>query len=186
MGDHPTARTMMAPLFYNFMIDIAYGFKGRVFKGARTNIPVYALVYICILTGSTSILAMEGIEIQDMLQAIEQHACWQGMPTNIFINNSTQLKALAQAEFSIRDLNCQLYHKRGIKVHVSNVKCHEERGRVERRIRTIRDILECTGVRTSIQWETVLQDSFNRWRSPLCQRETIICHEPRLWNVFCQ
>ena len=64
---------MLAPPFYNIMVDIAYGFPGKAFKRARTKINIYALVIVCLMSGATNILALEGIETQDVVQAIERH-----------------------------------------------------------------------------------------------------------------
>ena len=73
MQKHKFPRTMIAPPFYNVMIDIAYGFQGQPFKNARKKVNVYALVIVCLLTGATNIIAIEGIETQDVVLAIEKH-----------------------------------------------------------------------------------------------------------------
>ena len=160
MSEHPAARTLIAPPFFQMMIDIAYGFKGRVYKRARVNIKVYALVGVCLLTGATSILALEGLECQDIVGALERHASRHGVPSDIYVDQGTQLLAMKHAKFSIRDIDSQVHDSMGIRVHESNAKAHSERGRVERKIRTIRSLLERTGVQTSnpmtcLQWETV-------------------------------
>ena len=89
-------------------------------------------------------MALEGIKTQDVAQALEKHATCYGVPAEMFIDQGTQLKAMAQAAFSVRDLQSQVIDSLGIRVHVSNAKSHEERGRVERKIRTIRETLEKT------------------------------------------
>ena len=38
MSIHPGPRTILAPPFYSVMLDIAYGFAGQPFKGARKTI----------------------------------------------------------------------------------------------------------------------------------------------------
>ena len=73
-----------------------------------------------------------------------------------YIVQGTQLKALEHAKFSIKDLGTQVEDSLGIRIVVSNAKSHEERGRVERKIRTLRDTLERLGVRSD-QSRTVLQ-----------------------------
>ena len=142
------------------MIDIAYGFPGVAFKNARKTIKVYALVFVCLMSGATNILALEGIETQDVAQAIEKHSCRFGVPADLYVDQGTQLKALEFATFSIRDLTMQVIDSLGVRVHVSNAKSHEERGRVERKIRAIRETLERTGIKTTspmtvTQWDCV-------------------------------
>ena len=56
------------------------------------------------------------------------------------------MKALEHAKFSVRDLTMQVVDSLGKRVHVSNAESHEERGRVEPKIRAIRETLEKTGV----------------------------------------
>ena len=41
------------------MLDIAYGFPGVTYKNARKTIKVYALVFVCLISGATNILALE-------------------------------------------------------------------------------------------------------------------------------
>ena len=141
-------------------MDIAYGFEGRAFKRARTKIKIYALIIVCLVTGATSILALEGIETQDIVQAIERHAARYGIPADLYVDQGTQLIAMNHAQVNFRDVNARLYDSVGLRVHVSNAKAHNERGRVERRIGLLRETMEKMGEKTStprtaIQWETV-------------------------------
>ena len=71
------------------MIDIAFGFSGQPFKRSRTKLKLYALVFVCILTGTTKILVLEGLETQDVVQSIERHASRYGVPRELFIDNGT-------------------------------------------------------------------------------------------------
>ena len=160
LSNHPGARTVLAPPFYTVMMDIAYGFEGRAFKRARTKIKIYALIIVCLVTGATSILALEGIETQDIVQAIERHAARYGIPADLYVDQGTQLIAMNHAQVNFRDVNARLYDSVGLRVHVSNAKAHNERGRVERRIGLLRETMEKMGEKTStprtaIQWETV-------------------------------
>ena len=161
MAKHQFARTMIAPPFYNAMIDIAFGFPGQPYKNARKRLEIYALVMVCLLTGATNILALEGLETQDVVAALERHAARYGIPAHIFIDNGTQLKTLRRAEFSVRNLQLQASEAMGMKVSVSNAKSHEERGRVERKIKFLRSSLSSITegrnlpVQTAIMWETL-------------------------------
>ena len=84
------------------------------------------------MSGATSILAMEGIETQDVTQALEKHSCRHGVPAEAYIDQGTQLKALEHAKFFIKDLGAQ--DSLGIRrIIVSNAISHEERGHVERK-----------------------------------------------------
>ena len=110
MAEHPSARTVIAPPFFNCMMDIAYGFPAQPYKNARKRVHCYALVIVCVLTGATAIFALEGIESQDIVHALERHSARSGVPAKIFVDNGTQLKAMKHAKFSVRDIHPKCLH----------------------------------------------------------------------------
>ena len=121
---------------------------------------IYALVIVCLLSGATNILALEGIETQDIVQALERHGARYGIPGFVYIDNGTQLKALQHSSLSLKDVDAQVQDSMGISIIVSTAKVHSECGRVERRIRTLRESLQKISVsgthpRTALQWETL-------------------------------
>ena len=150
---------ILAPPFHASMADIAYGFRGKLFKGARKELKVYVIVIVCLLSGACNILAMKGCETQDVVAAIERHFARYGVPGSKYIDNGTQLKALKHSSMSLRD-HAQVQDSLGIQVILSTVKVHSERGRVERKIRSLRESLEKMGINTDhpqtvLQWETL-------------------------------
>ena len=160
MSHHPAARTHIAPPFYHCQMDTVYGFKGQSFKNARKTFKIYALLIVCLLTGATSILAIEGLESQDVIQAIERHSARHGVPSVIYVDNGTQLVSLENTEFRLRDMQAQLHDSLGLKVVVSTAKSHEARGRAEAKVKILRSMLEKLAIKaetamTAIQWETL-------------------------------
>ena len=160
MSHHPAARTQLAPPFYHCQMDTVYGFKGQPHKNARKTVKVYALVIVCLLTGATSILALEGLETQDVIQAIERHSARHGVPAVVYVDNGTQLTALDRAEFSLRDVKAHVYDSLGLEVCVSTAKSHEARGRVESKVKILRSMLQKLAINTdhamsALQWETL-------------------------------
>ena len=134
MSNHPEARTVLALCFHSCMMDICYGFNGQSFKRFKTVIKVYGLVVICWLSAATNIMALEGIETQNVCAALERHSNRYGVPGFIYMDNGTQLKSLLYATFSIRELEVLIQYSLGIKIVVSNAKAHSEWGGVEQRI----------------------------------------------------
>ena len=166
MANHPTPRTILAPPFFNAMVDIAYNFPAKTHKKSRVSIKVYALVIVCLMSGATNILSLEGLELQDVVQGLERHASRHGIPSALYIDNGTQLRALEHAKFTIRDIDAQISKSMGMRIFESNPKAHAERGRVERKIRAIRDSLSrlslaAQGPRTALQWETLFSRIVN-------------------------
>ena len=94
MANHPKARTTLAPCFHSSMMDICYGFKGQAYKRARTVVKIYGLVIVCLMSGVTNIMTLEGIETQDVCMAVDKHSNRYGVPGFIYVDNGTQLKAL--------------------------------------------------------------------------------------------
>ena len=84
MAEHPESRTILAPPFYHAMMDIAFNFSGKTHKKSRISVKIYALVIVCNMTGATNILALEGLETADVIQALERHASRHGIPAVIF------------------------------------------------------------------------------------------------------
>ena len=122
-------------------------------------IKIYGLVIVCLMSGATNIMALEGIETQDICMAVERHSKRYGVPSFIYVDNITQLKALQYAKLYVRDLETQVRDSLGIKIIVSNAKAHSERGPVERR-RVLRETLEKLGFQTSVpmtclQWDAL-------------------------------
>ena len=94
------------------------------------------------------------------MASIERHSARYGVPGYIYIDNGTQLKALKHSLVSQRDVHAQVQDSLGIKVVVSTAKAHSVRGRVERKIRSLKESLERMGVNTNhpktvLQWETL-------------------------------
>ena len=166
MSKHHFSRTMLTPVFYNCQMDVVFGFKGQPFKRSRTTFKIYALVIVCLLTSATNILVLEGMETQDVILAIERHSARYGVPAELFVDNGSQLIALQSASMSLRTIDTYLYDSLGMRVTVSNPKAHEERGRVEAKVKLVRSMLEkqCVDTSvplTSIQWETVFSKVAN-------------------------
>ena len=160
MANHHKSRTTIAPPFYNVQMDIVYGFRAQPYKKSRKSFKIYALVIVCLLTSATSILALEGMETQDVVSAIERHSARYGVPGEIFVDNGSQLKALSETRFAIRSLDAYLFDALGLKITVSTPKAHEQQGRVENKVKQIRLMLkrmdgevDCT--LSVLQWETI-------------------------------
>ena len=103
---------------------------------------------------------MEGLETQDVVQAIERHSARHGVPAVMYVDNGTQLIALEHADFKLRDVETQVHDSLGMRIIVSNAKSHEERGRVEAKVKILREMMEKLSVSpqspmTAIQWETL-------------------------------
>ena len=100
------------------MMDIAFNFSGKTHKKSRISVKIYALVIVCIMTGATYILALEGLETVDIVKALERHTSRHGIPAVIFVDNGTQLKTLSQAKFSLETADLQVHESMGIYIGI--------------------------------------------------------------------
>ena len=142
VGDFPLIRSTVAPPFYHAMIDIATAFKAKATKNSKEYVSVCALVIVCITTSATNILVMESMNTMAVIQALERHASRYGMPAELFVDSGTQLINLENAEFDVRGINGAQHRGLSFKITVSNPKAHHEQGRVERKIKVLRDMLQ--------------------------------------------
>ena len=161
MAQHHPARTTIAPAYYNVQADVVFGFRGQRFKGARgKTYPLYALCLVCLLTSASAIYCLEGLETQDVVQALERHTSRYGAPFQVFCDSGTQLVALQNTKFQLRDVNAVISDMQNTRVRVTTPQSHVSNGRVEAKIKILRQSIEktFTGVnmaQTPLSWETL-------------------------------
>jgi hypothetical protein len=140
--DFPRARTTIVPPYYAIMMDIAMGFKARPTKDSRKSFVVHALVMVCLLTSATSIHVIEGLTTQSVVMALERHSTRYGVPAHIFVDAGTQLEKLQDTSFSFRAIEGWCTSGATFTVTVTTPKAHEQQGRVEAKIKVLRDLLQ--------------------------------------------
>ena len=160
LADIHSLRTTVAPPFYAVMMDIAMGFKAKPTKDHRKCFTANALVIVCLLTSATSILVLDGLETQAVVSAMERHASRYGVPAHVFVDAGTQLEKLRDTEFSLRDMAGRIATGKRFTVTVATPKAHEQQGRVEAKIKIVRNMLQVLSdttneVNTLLGWETV-------------------------------
>lgn len=158
LADFPQARTTVAPPFWAVQIDIAMSFKAKLSATSKKTVPCSALVVVCLLTSATSILAMEGISTQAVIQALERHSYRYGTPAHMFVDAGTQLEKLQDASFQLKDVHLRSGTQR-FNITVATPKAHHQQGRVEAKIREMRKMLAAWATSTEecntlLGWET--------------------------------
>ena len=166
MGNFPKEKSVIAPPFSIVQCDIVYGFLGRPFTHARTKVKLYALILVCINTSATSILCIESLSTQEVINAIIRHSNRYGLPSTMIVDNGTQLAALKSAEFSLRDVNAFLHDSKGINIMVTRPKSHSDNGKCEVRVRLLREMIKKLNLTslpplTQLQFETVFSSIAN-------------------------
>ena len=183
MASHSAHRTILSPPFHAIQMDIAYKFKAKAWKNSRQTFDVYALVVVCLLSSATSILVLEGLETADVVLALERHSNRYGVPRHAYVDAGSQLVALQNAKFQLRDVDLALHDNLGMSVKVSNPKSHEERGRVEAKVKVLRSMLMKLSINTNrsmttVSWETLFSKIANDVDNlPICKGKSSNLHD---------
>jgi hypothetical protein len=157
-GNQTKYSLMKCPPFYACQIDTAgvfdaYDVKSRVTKKA------YMLVQVCMTTSAVSINILEDLTTESIILALTRHASKFGWSKYLLPDNASSFKTLENLSVSFRDLQCKLWTNQRIICDFSTPGSHQEHGKVESRIKIVKDILLKTaelGKRHSfIQWESI-------------------------------
>ena len=159
MSQHNSVRLTLAPPFTFVMIDLAQNFRVKTrFQGRQTQ-KSPALVVCCLLSGATAIYMLEDWSTPSVIQGLERHGCRHGFPTQIFIDAGSQLRQLSSVSYSVMELSTSIRNRFFCQIVQSPPKSHSSQGRVERKIRLIKDMLEkLAGTDTLmsfLNWETL-------------------------------
>ena len=159
MGPASLYNLTIAPSFYISQIDIAGPFKAYSAHIKRTNIKIWFCVFCCSTTKTVSIKVLEDYSTAAFIQAFIRFSCEFGYPKMVFVDEGSQLVRGCQTMgFCFRDVRSRLNKEVNVEFDCRPVGGHNMNGRVERKIRHIKESLERTmqGERLSIlEWETV-------------------------------
>ena len=154
-----------APAFYATQADICGPFKAYSLHRKRTTIKIWLIVYCCILTSTTSKKLMHNYSEQAFIQAFIRFSCKVGYRKFMVIDEGNQLiKGYDNIKISFTDIKGKLHRDMMIYFAVCWVGGYNYNGKVERRIKHVKESLEKTisNQRLSVlQWETVAAELLN-------------------------
>jgi len=189
MAKHSSVRFTAAPPFAFTMIDLAQHFRCKSRANSRQTIKCPALVCVCVITGASSIHILEDWQTTSVVQGLERCAARYGMPSVIYIDSGSQLKPLANAVFDLRDFNGKIRSNMGASVIQAAPKAHTSQGRVERRIRMIRDLLDRFAgkefLMSFLNWETLFSKISNYINDLPISRPSSTSLERPEFNIIC-
>ena len=190
IANHPEVRTTICPPFYTVAVDTVFGFSAQWYPGSKRVSKAYALAIVCIFTGAVNILTMDGLCTRDVLSALERHSDRYGAPGIIYVDQGSQLIALSQSKFVLRNMAHNLSDNHAVEVRVFNAKNHEGNGRCESRVRLLRQMLEKMAIDsgkhsfTQIGWETIFSHISNSLNdTPIAKTSRSTQCDP-LWDVI--
>ena len=160
MGPISKHNIMIAPAFYVSQVDLAGPFSCYSPHHKRTTIKIWLVIFVCTTTSATSIKVMESYCTTSFLQAFTRFACQVGYPKQLLTDEGGQLvKGAKDMIFDFRDLQYKLNKDTKVLLDVCPVGGHNFHGKVERKIRHVKESLEKSvhNERLGIlQWETVV------------------------------
>jgi hypothetical protein len=165
MGPISKFCTMIAPAFYISQVDIAGPFNAYSYHNKRTTIKIWLVVFCCCTTSATNIKTMEDYSNTAFIQSFTRFACDMGYPKRLLTDEGSQLvKGCNTLKLDFQDLKFRLHRDVKVDLDTCPVGGHNMHGRVERRIRHIKESLEksISNERLGVlQWETIASVTAN-------------------------
>ena len=149
----------IAPAFYSSQVDLCGPFTAYDPTGKRKSLKIWFTVFCCCTTATVSIKVMEDYSTASFISAFVRFAADSGYPKHLQIDHGSQLiKGCESMKLTFVDLKNRLHRLKGVEFDVVPVGAHNINGKVERRIRHIKESMEksMNNERMSIlQWETM-------------------------------
>ncbi len=141
------------------MIDICGNFDAYDFVKKRVTITGYFLVQCCLVTGAVSIGVLEDLSTCSIVLALSRSGWRYGWPKFLVLDNQSSFTTLKNMKFDFKDLQGRLWKEQKAILDFSTPLAHNEHGRVEAKIKALKDYLVKTGElgkrHSFIEWETI-------------------------------
>ena len=158
-GNQSLYSVMRAPPFFACMIDIAGTFEAHDSIKMRVKKDSYFLVQVCLVTGAVAIGVLEDLTTSSIIMAISRTAFRYGWSKYLIADNQSSFKTLESLKISYKDLKGKLWRDQKIILDFSTPLAHNEHGRVESKIKILKDYLKKSGElgkkHSFVEWETI-------------------------------
>lgn len=158
MGPKSDHNLCIAPAFYNSQVDIFGQFPAYSYVNKRTTIKIWFVIFCCCTTGAVDIKLMEDYSTSSFVLAFIRFSCKVGYPKRLLPDAGSQLvKGCKSTTITFSDIRSRL-HEFGVLFEICPVGAHYMHGRVERKIRHVKESFEkyLHNNRLSvIQWESL-------------------------------
>ena len=165
MGPISDHQLRIAPSFYVSQVDLAGPFKAWSPHNKRTTIKIYLAVFCCAATMTCVIKVMEDYSTEGFVGAFIRFSSDYGYPKLLLIDEGSQVvKGCKTMELNFRDIRNKLFISSNAQFESCPVSGHFMHGRVERKIKQIKESLEKSlyNERLSVmQWETMMSQVYN-------------------------
>ena len=154
----------IAPAFYVTQVDLMGPFKAYQIN-VRSSLKIWFAVYVCVATSTVSIQVMENYSSGSFISSFIRFASNNGYPKVLLPDQGKNIESASQnVEIEWTDVKGQLHRSYGVEVDTCGVGGHHQHGKVERKIRQIKEsfLKSFHNVRISVlQWQTVAEETAN-------------------------
>ena len=158
MGPVSDDHLRIAPPFYACQVDICGSFTSYSNVNKRASIKIWFVVFCCCVTGSVDIKVMENYSTTSFLLAFSRFSFKVGYPFKLLPDAGSQLvKGCESMKLTFTDVKNEL-HECGVLYEVCPTGAHYMHGKVERKIRSIKESFSKHLQREKlsiIEWETL-------------------------------
>ena len=165
MGPVSDYNLKIAPCFYISQVDLAGPFKSYSAHHKRTIVKIWFAVFCCAATTTVCIKIMEDYTTEAILQAFIPLSCEVGYPKILLTDEGSQLvKGCESMVLNFKNIQNKLFIDMNVQFETCPVSGHYMHGRVERKIKQIRECVEKSlyNERLSLlQWETFASEIAN-------------------------
>ena len=159
MGPKHDGNLCIAPAFHTTQVDICGPHESFSNANKRAKVKIWFVVFCCSATGAVDIEVMEDYSADAFCLAFIRFSCRYGYPSSLLPDPGSQLvRGCKDMVLSFSDIHHKLSVEYGVSFQTCPVGAHYVHGKVERKIRSIRESLEkeLNNQRLSLlQWETL-------------------------------
>ena len=163
-GEHqltiaPPMYACQADLFGPISVFVPGFSSTRDLRGRPADqVKVWVMTFVCPVTRLVSCQVIETSDNSGMMSGMVRLGADYGWPKYLMVDkDSALLKALYNAEVSLRDLQHALHYEHGVIFSTCPVGGHNQHGHVERVIKSVQEMLEDSGLKTKRLTATGLQ-----------------------------
>ena len=166
MGPASGVQLCVAPPFYVTQCDLCGPFTSYSSHNKRATLKIWIAVYVCVTTGMTSLKVMEDYSTIQFLLSFERFADDLGFPKKLLIDEGSQLVCGCESVvLNMRNIKGRLNREFGVEFTTCPVGGHNYHGKVERKIKTVKETLCIDKVQKQrlsvLEWETTCSSIAN-------------------------
>ena len=158
MGPKSGVNLAIAPAFFYTQVDLVGPFESFNNSNKRATVKIWFAIFCCSVTGAIDLKILEDYSTSSFVSAFTRFACTFGYPKKLLPDAGSQLlKACTSMTLTSHDIKHQL-SEYGIEFEPCPVNAHYMHGKVERKIRHVRETFSkhLQNEKLSlIQWETL-------------------------------